>query len=78
MAKSRSLAAKLVADGHVRINSVRIETAAKAVKPGDVVTVALEQQVRVLKILLPGDRRGPAPEAQTLYEDLAPEPGSVE
>ncbi len=72
--KTRSLAARLVTEGHVRVNSIRIATAAKSVKPGDVVTVALERHVRVLKILASGERRGPAPEAQSLYEDLAPRP----
>lgn len=74
VAKTRSLAARLVTEGHVRVNSIRIGTAAKSVKPGDVVTVALERHVRVLKILAAGERRGPAPEAQRLYEDLAPRP----
>ena len=74
--KTRSLAAKLVAEGHVRVNGTRIETAAKPVKPGDVVTIALERQVRVLKVVDAGDRRGPAPEAQRLYEDLAPPPAA--
>ena len=72
--KTRSLATRLVAAGHVRVNSVRVGTASKAVKPGDVVTVALERHVRVLKVLAGGERRGPAPEAQTLYQDLAPRP----
>ncbi|RYB07638.1 RNA-binding S4 domain-containing protein [Lichenibacterium ramalinae] len=75
--KTRSLAARLVTEGHVRVNSVRVETAAKAVKPGDVVTVALERHVRVLKVLSSGERRGPAPEARTLYEDLAPRPAAT-
>ena len=74
--KTRSLAARLVTEGHVRVNSVRIETAAKSVRPGDVVTVALERHVRVLKVLASGERRGPAPEAQRLYEDLAPRPAA--
>lgn len=72
VAKTRSLAARLVTEGHVRVNSIRIGTAAKSVKPGDVVTVALERHVRVLKVLASGERRGPAPEARRLYEDLAP------
>lgn len=72
--KTRSLAARLVTEGHVRVNSVRVETASKAVKPGDIVTVALERHVRVLRVLAGGERRGPAPEARTLYEDLAPRP----
>jgi len=76
--KTRSLAAKLIADGHVRVNSLRVETAARPVKPGDVVTVALERTVRVMKILAAGERRGPAIEAQTLYADLTSPSGTKE
>jgi ribosome-associated heat shock protein Hsp15 len=42
------------------------------VNVGDVLTIALERDVRVLKVMAPGTRRGPFPEAQTLYEDLTP------
>lgn len=69
--KSRTLAARLVEDGFVRINTNRIGNPAKAVRPGDVVTVALERHVRVLKVLEPGTRRGPFTEAQTLYMELS-------
>jgi ribosome-associated heat shock protein Hsp15 len=72
--KSRSLAAQLVSEGHVRVNGTRVETPAKPVKPSDVLTVALERTVRVLKIVALGTRRGPASEAQGLYEDLSPPP----
>lgn len=72
--KTRSLAARLVTEGHVRVNSTRVAVASKSVRTGDVVTVALERHVRVLKVLAGGTRRGPAPEARTLYEDLAPRP----
>ena len=68
--KSRSLAARLVGDGHVRVNGARIVVPARAVGVGDVLTIALERQVRVLKVLEPGERRGPFAEAQHLYEDL--------
>lgn len=71
--KSRSLAAKLVESGHVRINSARVEHPAKALKIGDVVTIALERSVRVLKVREPGTRRGPFTEAQGLFEDLSSE-----
>ena len=69
--KTRSLAAKLVEEGHVRVNSVRIEQSSKSVKPGDVVTVALEHDVRVMRVVSAGERRGPAPEARLLYVDLS-------
>ncbi len=69
--KTRSLAAKLVTEGRIRLNAVRIETPAKSVGPGDVLTIALEREVKVLRILGSADRRGPYSEARLLYEDLA-------
>lgn len=69
--KSRTGAAKLVEDGHVRVNSVRIDNPAKSVRPGDVLTVALDQDVRVLKVKAPGERRGPLEEARHLFEELS-------
>ncbi len=73
VAKTRGLAARLVLEGHVRLNARRIETPAKPVGPGDVLTIALERQVRVLKIIDPGTRRGGFPEAKLLFEELAPD-----
>jgi len=72
MLKSRTLAAALVEAGKVRVNSTRIDKPSRHVKVGDVLTFPLGNQVRVLKVLDTGTRRGPAPEAQALYEDLAP------
>ena len=74
VAKSRSLAQRMVADGKVRLNREKLDAASAAVKVDDVLTIALERRVLVLKVLAPGTRRGPAPEAQTLYEDLTPPP----
>lgn len=70
--KSRSLAARLVADGGVRVNRVKVEKPGTIVKPGDVLTIALLNRVRVLSVLHPGDRRGPATEASRLFEDVTP------
>lgn len=74
--KSRSLAAKLAVGGKVRVNRDKIEQAAHQVKIGDVLTITLDRRILVFKVLLPGERRGPAPEAQLLYEDLSPAPAS--
>ncbi|HMN71180.1 MAG TPA: RNA-binding S4 domain-containing protein [Rhodoblastus sp.] len=71
MARTRTAAAQLVADGHVRLNGQRITQAAKALRPGDVLTVALQRDVRLLRVLATGARRGPYEEARLLYEDLA-------
>ncbi|MCC0004478.1 MAG: RNA-binding S4 domain-containing protein [Methylobacteriaceae bacterium] len=73
MARTRTAAAQLVADGHVRLNGQRVAQAAKAVRPGDVLTVALARDVRLLRIVATGDRRGPYEEARQLYEDIAPD-----
>lgn len=72
LCKSRTLAQKLVAAGKVRINRERENSASHLVKIGDTLTVTLESGVRVLRIIDTGTRRGPASEAQQLYEDLAP------
>lgn len=69
--KSRSLAAKLVQAGRVRINGEKTDNAAKAAKPGDVLTVTLEERVLVLRVVSAGTRRGPYEEARLLYEDLS-------
>ena len=70
--KTRSLATKLCATGAIRIGGFPVAKANHAVKPGDVLTFPLGRHVRVIKILALGERRGPAPEAQALYEDLSP------
>ena len=70
LVKSRTLAAKLIEDGHVRVNSLRVDNAAKAVRADDVLTIAFDRHVRVLKIRLLGERRGPYAEARLLYDDL--------
>lgn len=73
--KTRSLAAKLVETGGVRVNHCKIVKPAHDVGPGDVVTVAIHESVRVLKVLAPGLRRGPASEARQLFQEIeAPQP----
>jgi ribosome-associated heat shock protein Hsp15 len=71
--RTRSAAAELAVSGHVRVNGQRIEAASRAVRPGDVITVALDRGVRILKVLAFAPRRGGADAARALYEDLAPD-----
>ncbi len=71
--KSRTLAAALIGSGKVRVNRERVTKASHSLKLGDVVTAMVAKKVRVLKVLAVGHRRGPASEAQSLYEDLTPE-----
>jgi ribosome-associated heat shock protein Hsp15 len=70
--RTRSAAAALVASGQVRVNAQRIGAASRAVRVGDVVTVALDRAVRVLKVLGFAQRRGSADEARILWEDMTP------
>ena len=70
LVKTRNLAARLVEAGQVRVNGRRTTAPAKAVAVGDVLTIALEREVRVMKVLALGDRRGPYMEASCLYEDI--------
>ncbi len=70
--KSRSLATKLCNSGKVRVNGNLIKKAHQSVTPGDVLTFSVGSNIRVIKIIKLGNRRGPAKEAQALYEDLQP------
>jgi ribosome-associated heat shock protein Hsp15 len=72
--RTRSAAAALSDSGLVRINSARIDTSSRPVRPGDVVTIALDRNVRILKVIGFAERRGSAEIARVLYEDLTPPP----
>lgn len=74
MVKARSSAAALVTSGHVRINGVRETSPGHGVKTGDVLTIALDRSVRVLKILGFAERRGDATSARVLYDELSQRP----
>ena len=67
--KTRSLAAKQVSGGHVRLNGNRVLKPAQAIGPGDVLTFPQGRIVRVVRVEALGERRGPATEAQTGRHD---------
>ena len=68
--KTRTIAATLVSQGYVRVNGERMEQPARAIKPGDVLTIALPARVRVVKVtgILP--RRANANAAKNTYESV--------
>ena len=69
--KTRALAARVCAAGRLRVDGVKITKAHFAVRPGQVLTFPQGRRIRVVRVLALGDRRGPAKEASTLYEDLS-------
>ena len=77
LAKSRTLAAKLVGDGFVRVNGQRADTPAKALAVGDVITVAIARTTAVVRVEALGARRGSAEEARRLYCELGRDDGAL-
>ncbi len=70
--KSRSLATKFCGTKRFRINEQIIAKPHHALHVGDVLTFPKGPHIRVIKVLGLGTRRGPAVEAQALYDDLDP------
>ena len=56
----------------MRVNGVRVSKPATSVKPGDVMTFVQGRAVKVVRMTATAKRRGPAPEAQALYDDQSP------
>ena len=70
LVRTRDAAAALAGGGHVRVNGARIDAPGRIVRTGDVITVALDHGVRVLKVTGFVERRGPGGSGAALYEDL--------
>ena len=75
--KSRTLAAKLVSDGFVRVNGQRADTPAKPLAVGDILTIAAARTTAVVRVEALGARRGPADEARRLYSELGRDDGAL-
>lgn len=70
LVRTRGAAAALAGGGFVRVNGGRIDAPGHMVRTGDVITVALDRGVRVVKVMGFVERRGPAGTAAALYQDL--------
>jgi ribosome-associated heat shock protein Hsp15 len=68
--KTRPLAQAAATSGRLRLNGHRVEKSSVSVKPGDVLTLARGRDVLAVRVCAIGLRRGPASEAQALYEIL--------
>jgi ribosome-associated heat shock protein Hsp15 len=70
LAKSRTLAQRWIAGGHIRRNGERVLRQDQPVVAGDVLTLPLARTVLVIEVVALPSRRGPAAEAQACYRPL--------
>jgi len=70
--KTRSLAQKQVSTGKIRVDREKISNPSRKVAPGNVLTITMERDVKVVEIAAIAQRRGPFSKAQLLYKDLSP------
>lgn len=68
--RSRSLATRFVEETGVRISGATVFKPHHGVRPGDVLTFALGERVRVVRVIGLPQRRGPASEARRQFEEL--------
>jgi ribosome-associated heat shock protein Hsp15 len=69
--KTRAMAQAAAGAGKIRLNGTRVEKPAQTVRPGDILTLGKGKELLALRILALAGRRGPAPQAQALYEIVA-------
>lgn len=72
--KSRTLARDLVKSRKLHINDLVISKPSVLVSVGDILTFPKAKDDKVIEIVAIATRRGSAPQAQLLYNDLSPDP----
>lgn len=76
--RARADCAAAAEAGLLRINRQPTEKPHARLRVGDVLTMRLHGEVRVVEVTALAMRRGPAPEARTLYREISPpEPPGV-
>ena len=70
--KSRSLATKYILSNRLRISGQVTQKPHKMISIGDVLSMTIRGNVKILKILDIPNRRGPYSESLNFYEDITP------
>ena len=69
--RTRALAQAAASAGKVRLNGARVAKPSQLLKPGDILTLGRGSEILALRVMSLAERRGPACEAQRLYEIVA-------
>jgi ribosome-associated heat shock protein Hsp15 len=78
VAKSRSLASRVCTAGAIILNGAVVRKARHLIRVGDIIVVKQGILSRTIRVKALGARRGPAIEAQSLYEEVAAPAGVSE
>ena len=70
--KSRNLATKFINSNRLRILGQVIQKPHKLISTGDVLSLSIQDNIKILKVVDIPNRRGPFSEALNYYEDLTP------
>jgi ribosome-associated heat shock protein Hsp15 len=68
--RTRPLAQAATEAGRVRLNGMKVQKPGHVLKAGDVLTLGKGPQVAVVRVVALAEKRGPAKQAQALYEIL--------
>ena len=72
MFKSRSIATKFILTNRLRISGQVTQKPHRIISIGDVLTMTINDNIKILKVLGIPSRRGPYLESLNFYEDITP------
>jgi len=70
--KSRTIATKFVLSSRLRISGQVTQKPHKMISVGDILTITINDNIKILKVLDIPNRRGPYSESLNFYEDITP------
>ena len=70
--KSRSIATKFILTNRLRISGQVTKKPHKMISIGDVLSMTIKDNIKILKVLDIPNRRGPYSESLNFYEDITP------
>jgi ribosome-associated heat shock protein Hsp15 len=72
MFKSRNLATKFVSSNRLRVSGQLTQKPHKLISVGDILTLQINEKIKIFKVVDIPNRRGPYSEALLFYKDLSP------